>query len=180
MWSIRKIRLRSRLEALSDRRGATALEFAILATPIIGILIAALQTSMIFFFNEALQSLTTTVARQIMVGAVQSQGLTQQQFKTMVCAAAQSMPFSCDGLVVDVQSASSFSTLNTQPITITYNGGTPNPGNFSPGTQGSAVIMRIMYDWPVFGVPIGMGFANQSNGTFLLVGTSVFKTEPYQ
>jgi hypothetical protein len=36
-----------------------------------------------------------------------------------------------------------------------------------------------MYDWPVFGGPLGLGLANQGNGTFLMVGTAVFKTEPY-
>ena len=163
-----------------DRRGATAVEFAMLAIPLIAILMAALQTAIIFFFNEALQTLTINVGRQLLVGSVQSQSLTQAQFKTLVCNAAPSA-FACSGLMVDVQSASSFSNLSTASISITYDssGKPTNNFSYSPGSQGSAVILRIMYDWPVFGGPLGIGLANQANGSHLMVGTTVFKTEPY-
>jgi Flp pilus assembly protein TadG len=152
-------------------------EFALISLPLIGILVAALQTGIIFFYDQALQTVTTTVARQIMTGQVQSQGLSQAQFQTLVCNAAASK-FSCPGLMVDVQSATDFSILNTKPIKIIYdsNGSPTNTFSYAPGIKSSAVILRIMYDWPVIGIPF---LANQSNGAFLMVGTAVFKTEPY-
>lgn len=165
-----------------DRRGATAVEFAMLAIPLIAILMAALQTAIIFFFGQALQTLTASAARQIMVGSAQNKGYTTlAAFKTNVVCVTAPTAFPCSGLMVDVQSASSFSSLSTTPITITYdaNGNPTNTFSYAPGTQGSAVIVRVMYDWPVFGGPLGIGLANQSNGTHLLVGTAVFKNEPY-
>ena len=163
---------------LRNRKGATAVEFALLALPMISLIMVSLQTVIIIFFQEALQTATNNVARQILVGNVQN--LTQSQFKILVCNAIPS-PFSCSGVMVDVQSAASFSSLNTTAIQLNYNAndGPTNTFNYSPGVAGSAVILRVMYDWPVVGGPLGIGLTNQGNGTFLMTGTSVFKNEPY-
>ncbi len=167
-----------------DERGATAVEFALIGIPLIGVLVAALQTAIIFFYDQAIQTVANTAARQILTGSVQAQGLAAggqgtTGFHGVVCTAAAGI-FPCAGLMVDVQSATSFSTLNTAPITPTYgSNGAPNNMNYSPGMQNAAVIVRVMYDWPVFGGPLGLGLANQANGTRLMVGTAVFKTEPY-
>ena len=164
----------------TDRRGATALEFAMLALPFTALLLACLQTAIIFFASQALQSVAATAARQILVGNVQTNNLTSSSFlNTVVCPAAPSL-FACPKLMVDVQSAASFSNLNTAPIAVAYNAkGQPTNLSFSPGSQGSAVIMRVMYEWPVIGGPLGIGLANEGNGNHLMVGTVVLKTEPY-
>ena len=167
-----------------DEGGATAVELALLGIPLIGILVAALQTAVIFFYDQAIQTVANTAARQVMTGSVQSQGLAQGSstsgFHGVVCTAASGI-FPCAGLMVDVQSATSFSNLNTAPIAISYdaNGNPTNTFAYTPGVQNAAVIVRVMYDWPVFGGPLGLGLANQANGTRLMVGTAVFKTEPY-
>lgn len=163
-----------------DSRGATAIEFAILSIPTIAVLCASLQTALIMFFGQALQTQTNNAARQILVGSVQSQNLSQSAFQTLVCNSPPKA-FACANLYVDVQSAASFSALSTTPITLTYDskGNVTNTWNYSTGGKGSAVILRVLYQWPVFGGPLGIGLANQSNGTHLLVGTSVFQTEPY-
>ena len=83
--------------------------------------------------------------------------------------------------MVDVQSASSYSGISTAPITISYNPvtGKPIPGAYSTGNPGDIIIMRVLYNWPVIASPLMPGLANQANGDHLLVGTAVFKTEPY-
>jgi hypothetical protein len=80
-----------------------------------------------------------------------------------------------------VQSAGTYSSINTAPLTLTYNssGAVTNTFNYSPGAAGDIVILRVMYNWPVIASPLLPGLANQSNGDRLLVGTSVFKNEPY-
>lgn len=170
-------RLRKRFAG--DTAGAAALEFSLVAIPFIALLIFSLQAFMIFFFGQALQTLTITAGRQLMIGAAQSQGLTQSQFKTLVCNQAPSV-FACQNIMIDVKSAASFSALDTSPITINYNNGSPtNTFSYQPGSASSAVIIRVMYDWPVIGGPLGVGLANQGNGSHLMIGTAVFKSEPY-
>ena len=164
-----------------DERAATAVEFAILSVPLFALILGSLQLSMIFYVGQLLQTAAVSASRELMTGADQqaSPPLTAAQYQADVCSFAP-IVFTCNNIVVDVESASSYSTLNTAPITITYNSsGQPNQGAYSPGTPGQITIVRVMYSWPVIASPLFPGLANQSNGNHLLVGTSVFKTEPY-
>ncbi len=156
-----------------------------MSIPFFAILIAAIQTAIIFFMGEALQAATQMSVRTLLTGQAATASMTQAQFKTLVCgnlpAAFQGSDGACDNLMIDVESANSFSSLNTATITPTYNAsGTPTyTGNFNFGTAGSDVIVRVMYNWPVFNLPLGFNLQNQSNGTYLLTGTAIFQNEPY-
>jgi Flp pilus assembly protein TadG len=163
----------------ANQDGAAALEFAIVSIPLFALILASLQTAIVFFEDEALQTATYKSARQLMTGSAQQAGMTQSQFQTAVCANAPS--FNCGNIMVDVESASSFSSISTSPLQPTYNGSgqVTNTWSYNPGGPGDIVIIRVMYDWPVVGGPLGFNLGTQANGTYLLVGTAVTKNEPY-
>jgi Flp pilus assembly protein TadG len=170
-----------RLRALlKDDRAATAVEFALLVTPLVALILASLQLSIIFFSGQVLQSAAMASGRQLMTGADQTAGMTQAQFHAAVCANAP-MLFSCNSIMVDVESASSYASISTSTPTLTYdkNGNVTNTWNYTPGAGGDIVILRVMYNWPVVGGPLALGLADQSNGDRLLIATSVFKNEPF-
>jgi Flp pilus assembly protein TadG len=175
------LRLLKRLA--KNSRGAAAVEFALIMVPLFALILASLQTAIIFFVGQTLQSVAEQVGRTVMTGAVQDAGLTKTQFIANVTSACKKATILvCGNVMVDVQSASSFSAVDTTGLAPTYSkSGTPSfTGTYSPGNPGDIVILRLMYDWPVFGGPLGIGLVNQPNGTHLLVGTTVFKNEPYQ
>jgi len=163
----------------TNRDGAAALEFAIVSIPLFALILASLQTAIVFFENEALQTATYKAARQLMTGNAQEAGMSQSQFQNVVCGYAPS--FTCGNIMVDVESASSFSSISTSPLQPTYNGSgqVTSTWTYSPGGPGDIVIIRVMYDWPVVGGPLGFNLGTQANGTYLLVGTAVIKNEPY-
>ncbi|HEX3407709.1 MAG TPA: TadE/TadG family type IV pilus assembly protein [Caulobacteraceae bacterium] len=166
----------------SDDRAATAVEFAILITPLLFLILASLQLGIIFFATQCLQSAAMSAGRQLMTGSAQDNGDSQQQFiHNAVCPNAPVL-FDCNSIMVDVQSASAYSSISTTPLTPTYDasGKVTNKWSYSPGAAGDIVIVRLMYNWPVVAGPLMPGLANQSNGNRLLVATSVFKNEPYQ
>jgi Flp pilus assembly protein TadG len=165
----------------SDTRAATAVEFALLISPLMFLILASLQLSIIFFASQVLQSAAITSGRQIMTGAVQTAGYSQTTFPTQVVCPAAPVLLTCGSIMVDVESASSYSSLNTGALTPTYNssGQVTNTWSYSTGGPGDIVILRLMYNWPIVASPLLPGLANQSNGNRLLVGTSVFKNEPY-
>lgn len=175
--SVRRRLLRS---LLADERAATAVEFAILVTPLVALILASLQLSIVFFAGQVLQSAAVTSGRQLMTGADQSAGMTQSQFHAAVCANAPIL-FDCNAIMVDVQSAAAYASVSTTTPTLTYdaNGAVTNTWNYAPGVGGSIVILRVMYNWPVVGGPLTLGLADQPNGDRLLVATSVFKNEPF-
>jgi Flp pilus assembly protein TadG len=165
---------------LRSERGATAVEFALVAGPLLAVLIGAMQISIVFYFDQLLQTAAVQAGRSLMVGSAQKQSLTASQFKTAVCANLPSA-FTCSKLMIDVQSANAFTGLSTSPIPLTYDtsGNVTNTFSYNPGGQGSVVIIRLLYAWPVFGGGFTLGLDDQGNGTHLMVGTSVFKNEPY-
>lgn len=165
----------------SSNSGATAVEFALVAMPLIALIFASLQIAIIFFFDQALQTAAQKAARQLMTGSAQTANMTQTQFKAVVCANLPSQ-FQCPNVMIDVESASSFPTIDTTPITLTFDAShaVTNTWSYSPGNAGDIVIMRAMYDWPVVGGPLALGLANQPDGGHLLVATAVFKNEPFQ
>ena len=57
--------------------------------------------------------------------------------------------FDCvSGIYIDVQSYSSFSSVNvTNPIDASKN--FTNPNNYSPGGPGDIVVVRLFYQWPI-------------------------------
>ena|SRR5450432_1172252 len=160
--------------------GAAALEFAIVAAPFIALVLATLQTSFAFFAGQVLESAVADSSRQIMTGSAQNSSMTQSGFATAVCNKVQAL-FNCSNLMIDVQTANSFGAANTSMPTLTFDGTgkVTNSWAFQPGNPGDVVVMRVMYQWPVFLGPLGLGMANETNGNLLLMATAAFKNEPY-
>src|SRR3954469_3185420 len=71
---------------LSDRSGAAAVEFAMVAAPFLALVFAIMETAIVFFAGQALETAGADSARLIMTGQAQTQGFSQLQFKQAVCA----------------------------------------------------------------------------------------------
>jgi hypothetical protein len=83
--------------------------------------------------------------------------------------------------MIDVQAYTSFSAASTGAPTLTYNGSgqVTNAWQYNPGSPGQIVVVRAMYQWPVFVGPLGFKLSNLSNGDRLIMASAVFKNEPY-
>ena len=83
---------------IRDSKGATAVEFGLIAAPFLAILAALIQTFLLFFAQSQLENAVRASARQILTGQVQTQdaGLSQTAalaaFHQTVCNNAAS-PF---------------------------------------------------------------------------------------
>jgi Flp pilus assembly protein TadG len=161
--------------------GAAALEFALIAAPFIALLLATLQTALAFFAGQVLESAVADSSRQILTGSAQGAGLDQAGFAATVCGKIQTL-FDCGGLMIDVQTAGSFAAANTATPTLTFDaqGNVTNNWAYQPGNPGDIVVMRVMYQWPVFLGPLGLSLSNEANGNLLLMATATFKNEPFQ
>jgi len=178
-------RRRNRFGAfIKDRKGATAVEFALIATPFLALIAALIQTFLLFFAQSQLENAVRQSSRQILTGQVQTQDASLSQtaavaaFHQTVCNSANVL-FICTGLMVDVQVANNWSSTNTGMPTLTYdsNGNVTNL-QFNPGTAGDIVVVRVMYMWPVFFGPIAFNMANQPNGSRLIMASAAFQNEP--
>src|SRR5580704_17246633 len=87
-------------------RGATAVEFALIAPAFLATLFAVIQTTIFLFAQATLQNAADEAGRLFMTG--QAQNLTRSQFASDVCPMVSAL-FTCANLMVNVASYASFS-----------------------------------------------------------------------
>jgi Flp pilus assembly protein TadG len=170
-----------KLRNLAEREeGTAAVEFAIVAIPFLAVLYAILQTGLVFFAEQSLETTAADASRLILTGQAQSQGLDQTTFQNAVCARL-SVIMNCSSVMIDVRTYSNFSSANTS-LPIDSNGNLQNNFVYQPGAAGDIVVMRLMYQWPISLslLSLGRSLSNLGNGQDLLMATVAFRNEPYQ
>jgi Flp pilus assembly protein TadG len=161
-----------------NRRGSAAVEFALVAPVFFALLFAIIETAIVFFAGQVLETVTQDSARMIMTGQAQTAGFSQGQFKTYVCGKINIL-FDCDtGIYVDVKSYPAFSNVSiSDPIDAGKNFVAPN--NYSPGGPGDIVVVRLFYQWPLIVTGLGYNISNLKDSKRLLSGTAAFRNEPF-
>jgi Flp pilus assembly protein TadG len=184
-----KDRLRRLGRIASPRRfarrqeGAAAIEFAIVALPFLALILGTMETALVFFADQTLETMVQTGARLIMTGQAQNNGWNGvAAFKNQFCPAGQSVGlFNCDQIFVNVQSYGTFGAISSVPAPPTNNGVLdPTKQVYQPGTSCNIVIVQLYYQWPI--IVTFMGFnhlANFSNSSRLLTATAAFRNEPF-
>jgi Flp pilus assembly protein TadG len=161
-----------------QNRATAIMEFGLLAAPVVAGLIAILQTSLVFFAGQSLETAAATSARLVMTGQAQLAGWSPSDFKQQVCNQIHGI-FNCTtGIYVDVETYSSFASVN---LGMPIQGGAFNSSSlgYNPGGPGDIVVLRLYYQFPVFGNLLGFNLSNVNGGYDLLAATAVFKNEPY-
>jgi Flp pilus assembly protein TadG len=162
-----------------NRRGSAAVEFALVAPVFFALLFAVIETAIMLFASQVLESAAQDAARQILTGQSQAAGYTSAQFTTnVICNTSQPL-FNCNTIGVDVESdPSQFSNLViTNPVT---NGSyDPTKLQFNPGASCSVVTVTLFYPWQLFVTGLGYNISNLSGGKRLLSATAAFRNEPY-
>lgn len=172
-----------------NRRGSAAVEFALVAPMFFALLFAIIETALMFFASQVLETVTQNSARVVLTGQAQSGTVTacavggvaapctQATFKTYVCSQIPAL-FDCSKLYVDVSSYSSFSAV-TLPSHIDAAGNFDTTMGYSAGSAGDIVVVRLFYQWPLFVTGLGYNISNLAGNKRLLVATAAFKNEPY-
>lgn len=157
--------------------GAAAVEFALVAAPFLAMVFAIIETAMVFFAGQALETAAADSARLIMTGQAQKAGFDQAKFKQAVCGKIYGL-FNCaGGLSIDVKNYASFANVPVdKPIT---NGKLNTNFGYSPGGPGDIVVVRLMYQWPVYVSLLGLNLSDMSGGKRLIMSTVAFRNEPY-
>ena len=96
----RMIKLLGRL--FLERKGAAAVEFAILIFPLAMLIFAIIEVSLMFFVASSLDASVKKISRMIRTGEALANSMTLTDFKAKICA-DMTLLFSCsDNLLVKV------------------------------------------------------------------------------
>ena len=170
--------------------GAAALEFAIVAGPLLALLFGILAVGLVFVANMTLENAIEQGARLIRTGEAQSQGFDAARFRTEVCKHLTG-PLSCAGLKLDVRTCSNFGGCQlTDPLDSSGNLKSALSLSYAPGVGGDVVIVRAFYEWDFLAmlpiIPVGDNqsidtrLSNMPNGDRLLIATVAFRNEPFK
>jgi Flp pilus assembly protein TadG len=163
----------------ADQKGATAVEFGLVAAPFLALLVGIIQTFLVFFAAQLLETVVAQSSRLILTGQVQNANMTQSQFAQQVCDQVVIL-FNCSNLMIDVETYTAFSAANTGLPALAFNaqGQVTNTWQYNPGGPGQIVVVRVMYQWPVFLGPLGFTLSNLANGNRLIMASAAFQNEP--
>jgi Flp pilus assembly protein TadG len=161
-----------------QRQATSTVEFGLLAAPFIALTFAILQTAIIFFASQSLETATAAAARLVLTGQAQTQGWSAGEFKQQLCNTIHGL-FNCQsGVYVDVETYPSFSAAN---LGLPISNGTLNTSalGYNPGGPGDIVVVRVYYQYPVYMNLLGFNLSDLNGGLNLLAATAVFQNEPY-
>jgi Flp pilus assembly protein TadG len=161
-----------------DRKGATAVEFALIALPFIALMFAILETGYLYFAEQILETAVDDTARLIRTGQAQEQKLTATAIKADICDRVVAIPNCTSKLQIDVRTSSTFDSIDLSTPVVNGELKTDN-FTYSAGHGGDIVVVRAFYEWPTFVKLLGQNYANLSDGNHLISATAAFKNEPF-
>jgi Flp pilus assembly protein TadG len=159
--------------------GSAAVEFGLVMVPFLALMFAIIETALVFFAQQTLETVAANTARLVLTGQAQASNYTQSTFAKMVCQQFVVAMFNCaTGLFIDVRTYNSFSSVSNA-LPLDNKGNLVNNFVYQPGNPGDIVVVRLMYEWPIFVNLLGDSVANMTGNTRLLVATAAFRNEPY-
>jgi len=164
-----------------NRRGSAAVEFALVAPLFFALLFAIVETSLVLFAGQLLETGTQDAARAFLTSQVQNNGTNAVDFKQLICDKVSDL-FACADVYVDVRSYP-----KGTPITITdpidSGGNFSNNFVYQPPAANSddTVVIRAFYQWPIYVTRLGYNIANinknGSNSKRLLAATAALRPQ---
>ena len=174
---------------LANESGATAVEFALVASALIFTILFIMIVSLILYFQQALDRATTKAARQVMIGSVQKNSVSQANFQTQILCPYLPAAFNCGNVIVNLQTATEaakpggyYAFVNSGATSLVIPPLTNNASQYAPGLQQSYEYLQVIY--PITFIPGAfasmLGQATFNGATaYLIVSTAAFKNEQY-
>jgi Flp pilus assembly protein TadG len=168
-----------------NRRGSAAVEFSLVALPFFALLFAIIETAIVFFASQVLETGIQDAGRQLYTHQLQDKNLTAAQaqaaFQQDLCDRVKVL-FTCSNtgpLPVDVRFYLPGATI---AITDPISAGAFNSGGLvfqlPPPCTVATVVVRGFYEWPLIVTGLGYNVANVKGSKRLLAATNAFRVEP--
>jgi Flp pilus assembly protein TadG len=175
--SYRLMRLISRWR--TNRSGATAVEFGIVAMPFLMFLYGIMMVGFYFFMTFTLENGLERASRLIRTGQAQKANMTDVQFKNVVCSYIPGF-INCENkLLINVRS---FPEADLTPVVTRgeclNNGSLTNLTTYSPGAANQVVLVTLCFEWE-FANKLPFMQLGDMGESRLIQAATVFRTEPY-
>ena len=166
--------------------GATAVEFAIVGSVFLMLLMAIFELGFMVFVQSVLDSSARSAARLIRTGQAAAAANPQTYFQTALCNAVSSV-IGCGKLVFQVQDFPQVNNLPNWSAAQTAVNTPPKrdpktglliPVGFNAGGPKDIIAVQVTYDYKFFTLWIGQQLGDSMQSAFLM-STVVFQNEPF-
>ena len=172
--------MRARLALLKDKRGSAAVEFALVAGPLIFLICACVELALVFLVSVTLDNATELASRDIRTGLTTNGNTSVQQFKQKICNQMSWLGGSCaSSLQVDVQTYSSFADLSTAPAPIEDGKYKAASFRYNIGAGTRVQMVRVYYEWPLITPILDGALSRLGNNNAVISAKAVFRNEPF-
>jgi Flp pilus assembly protein TadG len=153
-----------------DERGASLVEFSLIALPFFILLYGTFEIGFVYWANQELEHAAGYGARLVRTGQVQAGGLSQAQLTAQMCSQTSVLVGCATKLRIDVRSATTLAGI-TPPSPLNGSGGLKDPAEFTfaPGAANDVVLVTAFYQWPPLLSP----------SDYILRAASVGRNEPF-
>jgi Flp pilus assembly protein TadG len=174
---------RRRWRVLRDDRGSILIEFALVGPIFLMLMLGIIELGIMLFAQTVLDGAARSAARMIRTGQVQANATPQTAFQTALCNGMRSlMPPPCSAVIYDVEVYPSFGAIS--PPRTNGSGqfvdasGNPITAQFVPGSNGSIVVVKAVYQRSFVSGYARQYLGYQSTNGQVLSSTVVFQNEP--
>jgi Flp pilus assembly protein TadG len=161
-----------------NENGTTAIEFGAVALPFIAFMFAIIESGMVFFSGQVLETAVADSARLILTGQAQSGTLDQTTFKKAICDKILALIDCNNNVYIDVRKFNSFGGISFDPL-IDKDGKLINNFVYQPGNASEIVVVRLVYEFPVFVQLWNPKLVSMAGNKRLIVATAAFRNEPF-
>lgn len=165
-----------------DRKGATAVEFALIAVPFFILIFGLIELAILFLFSTTLDYGMAEASRRIRTGELQTQGeVDAGDFKELVCGNLFGLMDCENNLEIDVRVFASFSASSEGVDSPQDEDGEFDDSSltFAMGSANDIVMVRVFYEYQLFTPVLSTALTNMPDGRRLLTSSMVFRNEPF-
>jgi Flp pilus assembly protein TadG len=168
-----------------DERGATLVEFGLLAPFFFAIVGAILETSVVFLSGQILDSAVQDVSRLVRTGQAQGTISSAADFRTRICDRLYGLFPNCiDKLHVEVETIANFNSASiSAPVDWTAEDCVApcwtRDESYTGGAGSSIMLVQVYYKWPLMLNMFDVSMSNLPTGERLLGASTVFRNEPF-
>lgn len=162
---------------IRNRKGSTAIEFAILALPFLVVIFAIIEIAIMYFVDSGLDAALHKAVRQVRVGTAESESWDITKFKSVVCSDL-SYSFSCSDdlkvsavVISDMSSVTHASGVSGGVLSVTE--------NFDIGDSGDYILIQVFLPWSPVLKLYSFSSGRLSDGSYVLGSAELFKNEPF-
>ena len=172
--------IKARLKRLrAAQGGSTAVEFAMVALPLVFGIFATLEMALIIVASVSIDNASAQAARKIRMGIFTQANSSMNSFKQEICDHMNFFAATCmDDIQIDVKTYNNFALVpTTDPIA----GGEFDSTDmaYQIGTGSSIQLVRVYYHWTLITPFLKGGVTSLNNGDAVLSTKIIFKNEPF-